>query len=46
VSAGVDEIARATLPTYVEEFADGVPAYFHSMSERLALAECVAALGR
>jgi len=43
-SVGENEIALAALPTYLEEFVDGVPTYFHSMSEPLALAACVSAL--
>jgi hypothetical protein len=37
-----EEMALATLPAYVEVFADGVPEYFHATSESQALSDCVA----
>jgi hypothetical protein len=43
-AATADEIALAKLPTYVDEFADGVPDYFFAMTESEALAECVSSL--
>jgi hypothetical protein len=45
-AAGAPAIALAQSPTYVDEFVDGVPKYFHSMTEARALAECVSSLRR
>lgn len=45
-AANDDEIARARSATYAQEFADGVPAYFHPKSEADALAECIISLRR
>jgi hypothetical protein len=39
-----EEIALVMRTTYVEEFARGVPHYFHPTSESAALAECVSSL--
>jgi len=44
VAASHEEIALALQPTYVEEFARGVPDYFHPTSESAALAECISSL--
>ena len=45
VSAVTDqEVALATQPAYVDVFANGVPQYFHAMSESLALSQCVASI--
>jgi hypothetical protein len=46
MAAGAHEIALVSMPTYVEEFVDGVPNYFHPMTEALALAECVSSFRR
>ena len=39
-------ITRAQVSSYAEEFADGVPTYFHATSESSALSECVRSLRR
>jgi hypothetical protein len=45
VSAVTDqEVALATQRAYVDVFANGVPEYFHAMSESLALSQCVASI--
>jgi len=43
-AASNEEIERVMTTTYVEEFANGVPDYFHPASESTALAECIASL--
>jgi hypothetical protein len=45
-AAAADEIAVATIPTYADEFVDGVPGYFCAASESVALAECVSSIRR
>jgi hypothetical protein len=43
-AASYEAIALALQPTYVDEFARGVPHYFHPNSESMALAECISSL--
>jgi len=43
-AAPIEEIALVMQATYVQEFAHGVPDYFHPASEAVALAECISSL--
>ena len=43
-AASNEEIALVTHPTYTDEFAHGVPNYFHPTSESAALADCISSL--
>jgi len=45
-AASDDAVALAKMSSYAEEFAEGVPRYFHATTESNALSDCVQSLRR